>query len=1043
MKMKENYFLMREVKWLSSVLVSLLFTLTLNAQDTGIVTGLVLDEEDAPLIGVSVTIKDTNQGTITDIDGKFTLKASAKDILIFSFIGYITKPIPVNEQTNFSVKMDLDLKQLDEVVVVGYGTQKKSHLTGSISKVENKKLDQMPLGRADDALVGRVSGVNIQATGGEGNDQGVGSAPQIRIRGTGSITGNSGPLLVIDGAVVDADFWSNIDMNDIESFEVLKDAASASIFGSRGANGVIMITTKQGASGKTKFSYNGFVGLQDVKRNPDYNMTLSESLARELAANGVLSERSQVKQLLAQSAGETDWQDVIFDGGMVQSHSLSARGGNNKTTFSTVLTYMHDEGVLLTDDLKKYNLKAKIDTKVNDKLSFGVSLNPSYSERRRFDGSTHDILRQTPWLPVYLDENSIQFVNRFRDGGRYVDAQIGDYALQRMFDDYDLENGMPSTGTGIDISNTSNTNPAAKVAERDRRDFKFKTFGRAYANYNILDGLSLRLALTASIQDTQRKRWQGVESHRNGAANAQSDKIDEFATHVIAESFLNYNKTFGEHEISAIAGITTERRKHNYSTATVNGYEFDYIETFNGGSILSAIDGYERQKRLASYVFRVNYALGDKYLASLSVRRDGSSVFGTNQKYSNYPALSLGWRISEEEFLKNNSVISNLKMRVSYGITGNDDFRTSGGNLVNWYPYVPIYTANSAVVDNALVGGFNALNISNPDLQWERSVEINPAIDFGLFKDRITGSFDYYKRTSDQLLIDQPISTTTGFSNALQNIGEVTNEGFEFEIRTNNIRSNKFSWSTTFLGSKNKNTLTDFADANGQITNVDSKRAAEWINMEGFPISSYYGYVVDRDIPLEYINDPYHPVGAEAQDVYVRDLNGDGLIDEDDKTILGSPYPDFIWSVSNEFMLGNFDLSFMFQGSHGAEVRNMGDQYLYNHFNSAQDFDPATTPDQEFIQEKIFTSDIIQDASYVSLRNVNLGFAVPTSFLKNYGISRARIYFSGQNLIYIKSSNYTGFNPEAIEITSPITYGYQRGGGPIARKYVVGVNIDF
>lgn len=1042
MKMKMKCIFLGHQKWLWPILVFLLLSSSVNAQDNK-VNGTVLDEENEPLIGVSVTIQGTTQGTITDVDGKFSLIANSDDILVFSFIGYITTSLPVNNQSNIEIKMDIDLKQLDEVVVVGYGTQKKSHLTGSISKVKNEKLDQMPLSRADDALVGRVSGVNIQATGGEGNDQGVGGAPQIRIRGTGSITGNSGPLLVIDGAVVDADFWSNIDMNDIESFEVLKDAASASIFGSRGANGVIMITTKQGSSGKTKFSYNGFVGVQDVKRNPDYNMTLSTSLARELAANGVLSERSQVKQLLAQAAGETDWQDVIFDGGSVQSHSLSARGGNDKTKFSTVLTYMHDEGVLLTDDLKKYNLKAKIDTKVNDKLSFGVSLNPSYSERRRFDGSTHDILRQTPWLPVYLDENSIQFVNRTRDGGRYADAQIGDYAVQRMFDDYDLEEGRPSTGSGIDISNTSNTNPAAKVAERDRRDFKFKTFGRAYVNFDIFDGLSFRTALTASIQDTQRKRWQGVKAHRNGAANAQSDKTDEFATHVIAEAFLNYNKTFGDHEISATGGIVTERRKHNFSTARVNGFKFDYIETFNGGSILSLIDGYERQKRLESYVFRANYSYKDKYLASVSVRRDGSSVFGTNQKYSNYPALSFGWRVSEEDFLKGNDIISNLKFRVSYGITGNDNFRTSGGNLVNWYPYVSIFTANSAVVDNALIGGFNAQNVSNPDLKWERSLEINPAIDFGLLDDRITGSFDYYKRTSDQLLIDQPISATTGFSNALQNIGEVTNEGFEFEIRTYNLRTNNFSWSTTFLGSRNKNTLTDFADANGQIINVDSKRAAEWINLEGNPISSYYGYVVDRDIPLEYIKDPFHPVGAEAQDVYVKDLNGDGIIDEDDKTILGDPYPAFIWSINNEFNIGDFDMSFMFQGSHGAEVRNMGDQYLYNHFNSAQDFDPTITPDQEFIQQKIFTSDIIQDASYVSLRNLNVGYTVPAKFLKQYGISRARVYFSGQNLIYLKSSNYTGFNPEAIEITSPISYGYQRGGGPIARKYVLGLNLEF
>ncbi|MEL6845933.1 MAG: TonB-dependent receptor plug domain-containing protein, partial [Bacteroidota bacterium] len=373
---------------------------------------------------------------------------------------------------------------LDEVVVVGYGTQKKSHLTGAISKVENKKLDQIPLSRADDALVGQVSGVNIQATGGDGNDQGVGSDPQIRIRGTGSITGGSGPLLVIDGTVVDSDFFGSVDMNDVESFEILKDAASAAIFGSRGANGVIMITTKQGTEGPTKFSYNAFVGVQDVQINPDYDFSAAESFAREIAFRGELSERSQYKQLLIEARGEeTVWQDVIFDGGGIQSHSLSARGGSKKTKFSTALTYLHDEGVLITDDYKRYNLKAKVDTKVNDKVSFGINVNPSFVERRRFDGSTHDILRQTPWLPVYIDETTLPFINRLRDGGIYANAQIGDYALQRMFDDFDLASGEPVATGGTDISNTSNTNPAAKVLERDRREFKFKVFGRAYAKF--------------------------------------------------------------------------------------------------------------------------------------------------------------------------------------------------------------------------------------------------------------------------------------------------------------------------------------------------------------------------------------------------------------------------------------------------------------------------------------------------------------------------------------------------------------------------------
>jgi hypothetical protein len=337
----------------------------------------------------------------------------------------------------------------------------------------------------------------------------------------------------------------------------------------------------------------------------------------------------------------------------------------------------------------------------------------------------------------------------------------------------------------------------------------------------------------------------------------------------------------------------------------------------------------------------------------------------------------------------------------------------------------------------------NPLNIPNPDLSWERQIEFNPGLDFALFSNKVSGSVDYYSRTSDQLLLYNPISSTTGFSNALVNLGKVKNSGFEVEIRTKNISSDNFRWSTTLLGSKNKNELLNFADSNGQIQSVDSKRAAEWINMEGSPISSFYGWVVDTEIPLEFIKDPYHPIGASAQDVYVKDLNGDGLIDDDDKTILGSPYPDFVWSVTNDFKFGDFDFSFMFQGSHGAEVRNMGDQYIFNHFNSAQDFDPATTPNQEFIKAKIFTNSIVQDASYIALRNVNFGYNFSEELASKLKMSSARVYFSAQNLLYLTADGYTGFNPESINTTSATTYGYQRAGSPVFSTMSIGVNVQF
>ena len=991
------------------------------------VSGEVIDETGEAVIGANVILEGTTIGAVTDLDGKFEIDAKPGDVLIVSYLGYKNRVITVGTDKLININLEADAESLDEVVVIGYGTSKKSHLTGAISKVDNKNLDKIPLSRVDDALVGQVSGVNISSTEGE-----AGSAPTIRIRGTGSMVASSDPLIVVDGLIVDNDFLGSLDMNDVASFEILKDAASSAIYGSRGGNGVILITTKNGKSGKTKFSYNGFVGMKEALTSDAYNFSIAETAAAEMAANGVLSDRTRYKQLIGI---DRDWQEEIFDGGMIHSHSLSARGGSDKTNFSTTFGYLHDEGVLLTDDFKKYNLNFKMNTRLSDIVSFGVSLAPSYTNRRRFDGSTHDILRQTPWLPVYHDENTIQYVDR----ENYPDVQVGDYALQRHFDNYDL-NG---DGGEVDISNTSNTNPAAKVQERHRYEYRFKTFGSTYLQFKIIDGLKFKTVLSGDYQVTDRSRWQGVEAHRNGASNAQLDLSTFNGIHLVNENYFTYDKEIGAHEFNAVLGVSAERWDFKENGITSTGYENDLIPTVSGGTTIAGGSSQEYEERFQSVFGRLNYAYGYKYLASLSFRRDGSSRFGPDSKYGIFPAVSVGWVISEEGFLGNNNIINFLKLRCSYGFTGNNAIRT-GNILTDYYPSIASLGPSTAVIDGTVTSGVQASNIANDLLGWESSREINPGIDFTLFNSFLSGSFDYYNRTSNELLLNNPISYTTGFSEALVNLGEVENKGFELELRTNNIRNSVFSWTSSFIASRNENTLLDFADSDGQIQNVDSKRAAEWINLEGYPISSFYGWVVDRDIALEDLNNAYHPVGGEAQDVYVKDLNGDGLIDDDDKTILGNPYPDFVWSFGNNITIRGFDVGFLLQGTHGAEVRNMGDQYLFNHFNSSQDFNPETTPDQEFIKQKIFTNDIIQDASYIAFRNITIGYKFPKTLLsKTRAFSSARIYVAGQNIWYSTADDYTGFNPESINNTSPTTWGYQRAGSPIQKTYTVGLTLEF
>jgi len=1009
-------------------LAVLLFSMSMYAQESFSLKGTVVSKSDnQPVPGVNVLNVKTSKGTTTNFDGIYEIKVTKGDVLQFSYVGFVMQIVIIEDQKTLDISLVDDASKLDEVVVIGYGTQKKSNLTGAISKVKNTDLDKIAVSRADDALVGKVAGVNIQAGEGE-----AGSDPIIQIRGVGSITGDSRPALVVDGVLVDADFFSTIDINNVDSFEVLKDAASASIYGSRGANGVIIITTKQGKAGKTKFTYNTYTGFKEAIQSDAYNITVADAEAAELAATGTLSSRALYRQLIGV---DDPWQDRIFDGGIIQTHSLSARGGNEKTKFSVSLNYLHDEGVILNDDFKRYTATVKLDSKPTDRFSYGVNITPDYSNRVRFDGSTHDILRQQPWLPTYHDERTIQFVDR----NAFPDVQVGDYTRERHFDNYDLY------GDGselVDLSSTSNVNPIAKIFERDRTEQRLKLRSVFYGQYKIAKGLNFRGTFSADYQSTKRRRYQGVLANRNGSSVAQLDISSENRIHTLTEGYFTYDKDFGKHSFNMVLGLSGEVWDTEFETTTGLGFENDLIQTFDAATTISEAQSFELKETFASYFGRVNYAYEDKYLASVSVRYDGSSVFGANNKFGFFPAVSVGWNLAREDFLAESDVISNFKFRASYGFTGNKDLRT-GNAIEELFPSLQLFEPVTAIANNGVLNAFNASIIANKDLQWERSAEINLALDFGFFNNAITGSVDFYNRTSDQLLLDNPVSSVTGFTNALANIGEVVNRGVELEIRTRNISREKFKWNTTLLASRNENELTNFGDANGQIQSVDTARPAEWINQVGSPISSFYGYVVDTEIPLEFINNPFGLVGGQSQHVYVKDLNGDGIIDEDDKTILGDPYPDLIWSVQNDFQIGQFDLSVLFQGSYGAEVRNIADQYIFNHFNSSQAFNPTTTPNQGFIQEKIFTNDIIQDASYVALRTVSVGFSFNKNLLESLNLSSARIYATGQNLVYLTADNYTGFNPEAILTTSTTTFGYQRAGSPIQRTISLGINLEF
>ncbi|WP_298237889.1 TonB-dependent receptor [uncultured Algibacter sp.] len=1024
-----------------TLIAILFFNIVLIAQNSTVVKGAVVSATDnIPIPGVNVIVLNTTKGTTTDFDGAYQIQVNKGEVLQFSYVGFQSQTVIVGDQKTINVALTEDLAQLDEVVVVGYGTQKKSHLTGSISKVVNESLDQIAVARVDDALIGQVSGVNISASNAE-----AGGAPTIRIRGTGSISSESGPAVVVDGVIVDPDFLGTLDMNDVESFEVLKDAASASIYGSEGANGVIMITTKTGKAGKTKFSYDTYTGYKSAFGSDDYKRNATDWAAVELAETESISNGNLYALKLIEVTGiDRDWQDVIFDGGFITSHSLSARGGTENTKFSVALRYLHDEGVVIFDDYKVYSAKLKVDSKLTDKLKFGLSATPSYSKQRTIPSSSsiHNSIRQSPWLPIYHTAETLQFIDR----DAYPNVGIGDYFREDHLDELDI-NG---DGSNTTPRTSGDQNPYAQHAEREHYQFKTKLLGSTYLSYEILEGLTAKTSFGVTLEQSKRTRWDGTQHHHGDPASYELR--NRFRSRLISDNTLSYNKTIGDHEISVLAGTTIQKRKTETTTVEGGGYSNDLLKNLQGATIITkAPDAQINLKiRKIGYFGRVTYAYANKYLFNASIRRDGSSVFGLESKWGNFPAVSVGWNAHNENFLSDSNVLSKLKFRASYGLTGSENFNV-GDDLTNTWPYLALLQSTNALTDEgAIAAGFSPRNIANALLQWESSKEFNPGVDFGFLNNKITGSLDYYKRTSDNLLLNQDVSYVTGFSGGIVNKGEVENRGWELELRTKNISSENFSWNTTLIASTNTNELMDFGNDNGNLGVDTFDRNTQWINLVGNPISSFYGYVADKEITTQYWSTPYNRINGQAEDIIVKDLNGDGLITDDDKTILGDPYPDITWSLTNEFKFGNLDFSFMIQGSQGAQVRNVGDQYFY-HFSGAtvdggaeQLVDDGIIDDVSFLQAKIFTDDIVQNAGYFSLRNVNIGYKFPEDLTSKLGMSSIRLYASGQNLLYITSDDYHGFNPEHIDSNdSPITYGSQRAGTPLYSTYSIGLNVNF
>lgn len=1022
---------MKKIRFLSLMLPLLLMAGIAFAQ-TKVITGKVVDQSTGkPLGGVSILGNKAKAGASSKSDGTYSIPVEqGTTSLTFSFIGYGSKTISIEGKSVIDISLVPTATVENEVVVIGYGTQKKSSVTGAVSKISSKGLDEIPVTRADLALQGKLAGVQIQTV-----DASAGMAPRIQIRGAASINASTNPLIVIDGYPVPTDL-SAIDMNEVQSIEVLKDAASAAIYGSRGANGVILITTKSGSSGKTKVSFNAYNGISSVYKRISAFPSVND-WAKTAAAdnNGVLSNEILTAQRFNTY---TDPQDVIFQQGSAQNYEVNVRGGNAAgTRFFIAGSAQQTKGVVVTNKYDRYSLRSNLDFKISPKFEAGININPSYAVRRDLAVPIYEALRTVAsYAPLYQNDST----------SYYTGLPVGSIVNPRDFDPnknpYYKTFGLPS------LSPSSDNNGLLQLLNESDIDYQFRTITNAYLKYNITKDLSFRTSFGGFVSQDEYETFRKSTAKKDpildgptaSIASTFGENQKKNVYDLLNENILNYKKKFGKHDIDAIAGFTAQTTQYKNSDIQAGGFLTDEITTLNAGTISSATTTKE-ENNLESYLFRINYAYNDKYLLSVSSRWDGSSRFGANNKWGYFPAFSVGWIISKENFMVNSKLFNELKIRGSYGATGNNSI----GNYTSFAVANPV----AAILGGNLTPGFNVTSYGNPNLTWERTFSSNFGFDAGFLDNRIQLTMDYYNSITDKLLLFLPIPSITGYDGFYTNQGKVSNQGLEYELTVRPISKPNFNWSITTVGSTLKNTLKNFGGVQQLISPGDPKRPNFFLAKVGSPLVQFYGYQMDSVVSIRGSN--YWPIGVAAERVFAKDQNKDGIIDANDMVTLGTPYPKFTWGLTNEFRYKNFDLSFVLQGSHGAKVLNIDPDYYENEFSSTGSkaylaYSPDLQAKTVFKSESTYD---VQDASFVALRSLNVGYSFSKPVLKKMGMSNLRIYCTTNNLWYHMAKDYTSYNPEGISSqingvdATPLQFGYQRGASPLTRTIAFGINAEF
>ena len=1006
-----------------------------NTAEAGIiqqikVTGKVTDDQTGEAIpGVNIVVKGTTIGTMTDIAGSFSLSVGNRDaILVFSFIGYIIQEIPLNGRSTLNVALASEITGLEEVVVIGYGTVKKSSLTAAVATLRNDKLNQIPVGRTDLAIVGQLPGISVRQTSTRPGD-----APVIRIRGVSSITGLNDPLYVVDGVPINGDL-NSVNSGDIESIEVLKDASSGAIYGSRAAAGVVLITTKRGTGLKPTFNISSYIGVRtpaylvkDYHNARDaFDYAVKFTNYNYINAGGdpsvpVYSRPLQYRpDSLYLKLGDTDWQDELLRNALMQNYEISSSGGTDKIKYYISANYMDEESTFIVGEFQRYSARANVDVKISQKLDLGIIINPTYSvQKRQSAGNMGDLTKYPPYIPVYLPDGRISA----KDGYRYAST------LDFFTNPY-----------------IKGKNPVAQVLGTHDTYYRFKGFGNIYLSYEIIKNLKFKTSVAIDYQTVRNPYFLTLFANKDSKTAANFDYNEDMNT--LNENILSYNASVNQHSFDIIAGNTFQKNKNFLLNMSVSNGSIpnDKIETLNAG-IVNNGKTFMTEWGLISYFARIKYAFADKYLLSVSYRRDGSSRFGRDRRWGSFPSASAAWRVSQESFMENQDFISNLKLRLSYGLTG----RTPSG-FYDAIPSIQVFNYTLGTGNGAKVVGATQGTFGNTELGWEKTKELDFGIDIGVIKDRIVLESDLYYRLTTDLLLANPIPGINGFNTTMTNLGEVSNKGVEFSLITRNLIG-AFKWETRLNYSKNINRVEGLGDLT-QLPLVTSSKGLWFLTEVGRPIGLFYGYKQTGvwQSTEDIASNPSFP-GSKPGSIRVADMNNDQVINQLDRTILGSNMPDFEFGITNNLSYKNFDLSVLVNGVIGFDVFNMELSYYRENRHYVTDYqwfsadDPGNgwCPTTRDGIDPADTDFYIEDGSYWSIRNLTLGYTIDRNLFKGNLFNSARVYIAAQGLYMHINKDFHAYNPEGLtESESDATRpGINFGSEPLNRTFSLGISLGF